>query len=116
MKSNIVKNQKYQLNLNLELFDENDKFIVKINKKVTESTYLVRKGSIIKTEKNQSNIKEKEELLFHIRMLKDNSISIEKPNKTDNLLQTEDSINLLEKVYGMLLVQKIIIMFYVKMI
>lgn len=30
-------------------------------------------------------------------MIKDNSISIEKPNKTDNLLQTEDSINLLEK-------------------
>lgn len=97
MKSNIINNQKYQLNLNLELFDENDKYIDKTNKIITESTYLVRTGNIIKTEIKQSNIQEKEELLFHIRMRKDNFIKIEKPIYKDNLFQTKDSINILEK-------------------
>ena len=70
---------KYLLNLNIKLLDEQFKeipSIPKINRIIEESGYLVRKINEIKIVDSQSKIKKKqnEELLFHIRMSENNNL------------------------------------------
>lgn len=98
------KNNMYKLNLNFELLDEKLEIIEKTNKIIEQDSFLVRKEKEIYPEKSQANISQrnKEELLFHIRM-KDNICKLESPIPKKNLFQTDDLIKNLDNKLWLIL-------------
>ena len=99
---------KKELNLNIVILDDENKQISTENLTIDEDIFLAIKGNNIKRYKIQSEInsENKEEILFHVRINKNNLIKLENPLTKGFLFQTERDVEKLDKKLWCLLNSK----------
>ena len=96
---------KKALYLNISILDDKDKEISKKNLIIDEDKYLALKDHSINLYKSQIEIKSKsqEEMLFHVRIKKNNVFKLENPIPKGYLFQTETEVkNLDNKLWCLL--------------
>ena len=94
----IGNTSKKGLYLKISILDDKYKEISKKNLIINEDIFLVLKDDNIIKYKSQSliNSTSQEEMLFHVRLTKDNIFKIEKPIRKGNLFQTEPEVKILD--------------------